>query len=289
MTTQIQKRAPTQYEQLKHDIVRAMPEIEMSLPENVTPKKFLRVLLNTVLNNPDFLKCTRVSLFSAASKCAADGLFPDNREAAMIPYKSVVQYQPMVGGILKKIRNSKEVPSLFAEVVYKDEHFVFGTSSEKGRYLDHIPNPGGSRGTSENAIACFAMSKLTDGTVDFEVMSKEEVEYIRSKSKANNSPAWREFWGEMAKKTLIKRLAKRLPMSADVEDLLDRDNEDFDFKNARNIEPNGPKESLAEKLKKGNQELDAIEFKDEDHTVVEIPEEVVIKKPADPEAFENFK
>lgn len=212
--------------ELRTDVEKMQNEWAKSLPPNVDPKKFVRIVLNTVMSNPDFLKCDRKSLFAAASKCAADGLFPDNREATMIPYGNTVQYQPMIGGIYKKIRNSGEIAILCADLVYPGDFFDYGTSSEKGRYLEHKPKLGEPREVKD-VTAVFALAKTKDGYVDFEPMTKQEVEFVRSKSKAPNSPAWREWWGEMAKKTVIKRLSKRLPMS-EVQNLIDHDNEEDD-------------------------------------------------------------
>ena len=46
-------------------------------------------------------------------------------------------------------------------------------------------------------------------------MSAEEVEQCRRQSKAQNSPAWKNFTSEMAKKTVLRRLAKSLPIDMD--------------------------------------------------------------------------
>src|SRR4051812_8607428 len=97
-----------------------LPHFKMSLPENVNPEKFVRVILTAVQNTPTLMNCDRQTLFGSAMKCAQDGLLPDGREAAFIPYGASVQYQPMVGGINKKIRNSKEIAFICADVVYTE-------------------------------------------------------------------------------------------------------------------------------------------------------------------------
>lgn len=246
----VQNKSIAPAEQLRADLTRMMPQFKMALPSNVTPDKFLRIVLNTVVSNPDFLKCDRQSLYAAASKCAADGLFPDGREAAMIPYGNTVQYQPMIAGIFKKIRNAGEVSVLCADLVYPEDTFVYGSNSEKGRYLDHQPVLS-SRGKPESVVAVFALARMQDGEVDFEVMTREEVEFTRSQSKAPNSPAWRLWWGEMARKTVVKRLAKRLPMDAEsaAKKMIDRDDEEnFEVE----LKPKSKAEQLREKLESQN-------------------------------------
>lgn len=59
----------------------------------------------------------------------------------------------------------------------------------------------------------YAVAKLKGGGVQFEVMSRAEIEKIRQASKAGNTGSWSTHWDEMAKKTVIRRLFKYLPLS----------------------------------------------------------------------------
>jgi hypothetical protein len=49
-------------------------------------------------------------------------------------------------------------------------------------------------------------------------MSLEEIEKVRKVSRAASNGPWVAWWGEMARKTVMRRLSKRLPMSTDLED-----------------------------------------------------------------------
>lgn len=49
--------------------------------------------------------------------------------------------------------------------------------------------------------------------MQFEVMSRAEVEAVRKQSKAGKSEPWSTHWDEIAKKTVINRLFKYLPVS----------------------------------------------------------------------------
>ena len=65
-------------------------------------------------------------------------------------------------------------------------------------------------------------------------MTRREVEFIRDTfSKKDRegkpTPAWRNSFDEMAKKTVFKRHSKTLPMSTDLDDLLRRDEELYDM------------------------------------------------------------
>ena len=69
-------------------------------------------------------------------KAAQDALLPDGREGALVIYRTklrtndgqerwvdAVQWMPMVWGLMKKARNSGEIASITAHVVYRHDHF----------------------------------------------------------------------------------------------------------------------------------------------------------------------
>jgi hypothetical protein len=49
-----------------------------------------------------------------------------------------------------------------------------------------------------------------------EVVWKHDIEKIRTNSASPNSPAWKEWYSEMARKTAVNRLSKRLPLFVEV-------------------------------------------------------------------------
>ena len=57
-----------------------------------------------------------------------------------------------------------------------------------------------------------------------EVMNKAEIEKVRNVSRAKGSGPWTTWWDQMARKTVMRRLSKYLPMdAAPMEALLRRD------------------------------------------------------------------
>lgn len=77
------------------------------------------------------------------------------------------------------------------------------------------------------------MAKTKDGVIYALRVSPADVEKMRNASKAKDGPAWRNWYDQMAMKGAIRRLAKRLPMSSDLDDLIRRDDELYDFKGNR--------------------------------------------------------
>lgn len=203
--------------EVKAVLDKAAPEFSRALPAHVPPERFRRVAETAILNSPDLLQANRRSLLTACIKAAQDGLYPDGRDAALVVFKNQVQYMPMIAGILKKARNSGDLASISAHVVYERDDFDYALGDDER--IRHRPHLGGARG---KPIAAYAIARTKDGAVYREVMSVEEVEQVRKVSRAGNSGPWATWWGEMARKTVLRRLSKRLPMSTDRDEDLHR-------------------------------------------------------------------
>src|SRR3982750_1182347 len=62
-------------------------QFQAALPPQVSVSKFIRVVLTAVQNNPRLEQTERRSFWNACMKAAADGLLPDNREAAFVIFR----------------------------------------------------------------------------------------------------------------------------------------------------------------------------------------------------------
>lgn len=217
---------------------RQVRNFELMLPRHVSPEKFRRVIVTAVIQDPKLFGSDRNSLFMAAQKCASDGLLPDGREAVLLPFntkaketlpdgttreiwKNLVQYIPMIAGIRQRMRNTGMVASAEAHVVYRNDKFFqkFGSDPQ---IVHEPPQLGTDRG---DAVGAYAIIRLTSGEIIQEVMDKNEIERVRGFSKAKDGPAWKGHWGEMARKTVLRRAAKSAPTSAEMLTLLQRDDE----------------------------------------------------------------
>lgn len=209
---------------MRGTLTKMTAEFKAALPPQIPVDKFIRTTLTAVQMNPKLLDGDRRSLLGSCMKAAQDGLMCDGREAALVMFKDQVQYMPMVGGILKKLRNSGELASISANVVYDKDHFEYELGDNE--QITHKPYLGGDRG---KPIAVYAIVKTKDDAIYREVMSVSEVEKVRAVSRASSSGPWVQWWDEMARKTVIRRIAKRLPSSADLEQVLEHDNEAVGF------------------------------------------------------------
>ena len=63
----------------------------------------------------------------------------------------------------------------------------------------------------------YAIAKLKDGGFSYLVMSIQDVEKFRKRSKSPDYGPWVTDYDAMAKKTVIKQLAKYLPLSTEIQ------------------------------------------------------------------------
>lgn len=236
------------------DLTAMQPEFAKSLPAHIPAERFVRTTITALQNNPKIMNCDRQSVLSSCMKAAQDGLVLDGREAALVEFSGKAQYMPMVAGIMKLVRNSGQLSSLTAQVVHEKDAFSYNPAIDIAP--QHQPDWFGTRG---KIIGVYAVAKLKDGSTVVEVMSRDEIEAIRKRSRASSSGPWVTDWAEMARKTAIRRISKYLPKSTDRDDdarifqAIERDDEDFDF----SVEPEGQPNFKPKRGKKAAEILNA--------------------------------
>jgi recombination protein RecT len=192
-------------------------QVAAALPAHLTPERFARVCLTALTRTPKLMECTRESLLRCLMDCSALGIEPDGRRAHLIPYGTqctlIIDYK----GLVELIRRSGEVAAIRAETVCENDEFTW----ENGVVTHRVDwrNPRG------DVQAVYAEAKLTSGEVQTAVLTKDEVEGIRKRSRAGNAGPWVTDWSEMAKKTAIRRLSKLLPLSVEIAEAMDKDDD----------------------------------------------------------------
>jgi phage RecT family recombinase len=198
------------------------------------------VFMIAVQQNPDILKCSENSIKREISKCAADGLVPDNKEAAMIPYKGELQYQPMVQGMIKRMKELGGVFNIICNLVHKNDEFVLDEADPDS--LSHKSNPFATAEARGPVVGGYVVFRDEQNRVmHLEKMSLEDFERVRRASKAPDSPAWKNWTNEMYKKAVLRRGAKYISVNNDkIRALLERQDELFDFTPNRVVERTNP-------------------------------------------------
>lgn len=215
----------TKQDQIKMTLQAMSTQFKGALPPHIPVDRFIRVAQTAILTNPSILDKDRNSLFASCLKAAEAGLLPDGKEAAFVPFKDQVTFMPMITGIIKKIRNSGDLLTLTSQLVHEKDSFSFYVD-ENGEHLEHRPNMFGDRGA---VIGVYALAKTKDNAAYIEVMTMDQINAIKATSRGNSSPWHGPFWTEMARKSAIRRLSKRLPMSTDIEQLIQNDDQYHDF------------------------------------------------------------
>jgi recombination protein RecT len=153
------------------------------------------------------------------------GLEPDNRRAYLIPFqnrkKGTMECQLIVGyqGYVELVHNSGCVSTMHCDVVCENDVFEFSYGS--GGKLVHKP----ALTARGKVIVAYAYVRLKDGSEQYEVMSVEEVNKIKEKSKASKFGPWIDHYEEMAKKTAFRRLRKWLPISPEIRHAMEVEDE----------------------------------------------------------------
>jgi recombination protein RecT len=184
----------------------------------IKPERMLHLAL-LASRQPALANARPESVVKACLDAARLGLEPDGVHGALIPYKGEVQFQPMYQGLIALVHREGTVQSIEAFTVREKDtfHVKMGTNSS----IEHDPcfkeDPG-------EAIAYYAVAYL-NGRAQFDFMAKWEIERIRKRGPQRKGSPWDTDYDEMAKKTVLKRLIKKLPKSARLRDAIVHDNE----------------------------------------------------------------
>ncbi len=199
-------------------------EVSKLLPSHISPEKFERVVYSVALRNPDLIiDVDRRSFFDACIQAATFGVIPDGKKCTIIKYGNKAQFTPMIGGIIEKLYNSGDISSIVMNLVYENDEFRYFVDDD-GEHIFHKPELFKDRG---NQVGVYASVKTKAGVFN-EFMNMKELNAIRSVAKSKN--IWDGSFGtEMHKKSVLRRLSKRLQLSEENERFVRSDDEMIDL------------------------------------------------------------
>ena len=178
-----------------------------ALPKDFNKARFTQNALALLNDNPDLAKYGQAQLIGGLLKGAYLGLDFYSKECYLIPYGKVLNYQTDYKGETKlaKKYSIRPIKDIYAEIVREGDDFSIGVKDNE-RVVNFSPKPF----NNGKVIGAFAVVEYMDGGIGTDMMSLEELEKTRSKSKASNSMAWRDFTTEMYRKTVLRRLCKHI-------------------------------------------------------------------------------
>lgn len=207
-------------------------QMALALPKHVTADRLARIALTEVRKVPKLANCDQTSFLGAIMQCCALGLEPGGAlgHCYLIPFenrrqnRTEVQFIVGYRGMIDLARRSGQILSIESRAVYDKDYFEV----ELGLNSSIVHRPDWNASDRGPLTFVYAVAKLRDGGVQFDVMSRAEIEAIRDKSQGYvtakryakdgviNSP-WATNFEEMAKKTVIRRLFKYLPVSIEIQ------------------------------------------------------------------------
>lgn len=196
--------------------------VASALPAHLRPERFIRVALTALTRTPKLAQCDQASFFQCLLSLSQFGLEPDGRNAHLIPFENrkrgVTECQMIIDykGLADLAMRSGKVSYIHADKVCENDVFEY----DRGQIKKHQINFRQPRG---NAYAYYAICHFKDDTEKCDVMTKDEVEKIRGRSRAGQSGPWVSDFDEMAKKTVFRRLSKWIQLSPEYRDALDLD------------------------------------------------------------------
>lgn len=224
---QFTKQLTSMLEKKRNDIADA-------LADQIDVGRFTKTALVAARKSPRLRKCSVESIYESLLDSARLGLQPDGKEGAIVPYydsddeRYQAQFQPMTEGISSLMLRSNNVAKVEARAVRENDQFDYSYGT--GQYIEHKP----AREDRGDVIASYAIIYWTStDEPTIEVLEKEDIEDCRNASDAPNSPAWSDWYGEMARKSAVKRISKYADLSPEAREVIDVDNEamQYDFDN----------------------------------------------------------
>jgi recombination protein RecT len=207
---------------------RSRGEIAKLMPTERAADRVMRIARTAFQMNADIRRCTPGSILAAVMKACELNLEPGGalRHAWLVPYGPECTFQVSNFGMLELARRSGAFRAIEARVVRPGD--VFQVAYDPEPVFRHVPDLDAAAVADDGQILhAYAYARLANGALVLEVMSRAEIERVRQAAKCG--PVWQKHWGEMAKKTVIKRLLKRQPCSVELAEAIEHDNQEYDL------------------------------------------------------------
>ena len=226
-------------DQIQGKLMETLTKKKDAMPPGFNQQRFamncITVIRDMLRDNKkrDHLQTVDInSIVLCMMKGAYLGLDFLNGECYAIPYKGEMTFQTDYKGEIKVCKRFSDDPikDIYAKVVRKGDAYDEGVEAGVQK-LHFKPVPF----SNEPIIGAFAVVMYADGTIKYDSMSVEEIQHTKDTySKAANSQAWRDSFGEMCKKTVIRRLSKLIDLTLDKVELIRayEEGSGFEFENS---------------------------------------------------------
>ena len=183
--------------------------------EVLSADRLMAVAMLNMERVPKLLSCTTTSVMRCILQSAELGLEPGGALglAYMIPYGNEATLIVGYKGLMQVAYRSGIVAAIHAFCVFEGDHFEY----EEGLHtiIKHRPQEDRGARLPENMTHVVAIIHMKGSSVPlYAVLTREEVNAVRNRSKAKADGPWGTDFLEMAKKTALRRAMKYAPMTA---------------------------------------------------------------------------
>lgn len=193
-------------------------QILAKLPAGIKPERFESMMRTAFYENfQTFSRSTPESFLFAVAAAAELGLMISKTagHAYLVPYKGAVQLIVGYKGLIFLAARAGILSQAEAHAVYGGQEFLYYMENNEWKSR-HVPF-GETSTKDDNITHVYGILTLTNGSKKFDCLTRDQIETVRGKAPSANSPAWRDSWGEMAKKTVLRRMFKTLPVDPECE------------------------------------------------------------------------
>lgn len=206
------KTALTIKDLLNSDIIQ--DKLSKILPASIPPSKVASAVLLIIDKSRNLQECSPNSLLRCVMQGAELGLSFSLvlGQAYLVPFKGEATFIVGYRGLINLALRNNNLASIEAHPVFVDD-FTIGPEFGLTPKFVHRPKWGSPNRGEGDVIAVYAVARLRGGDGQFmDYMTRDEVVAIRERSPGKNADPWKLHWIEMAKKTVLRRLLKTLPM-----------------------------------------------------------------------------
>ena len=207
---------------------RKSPTLQRIAPKGTDIERIVSLACFEAYKNERLLDCSPESIYTSLAKACELNLVAGGvlHRAHLVPLynktRRCMEAELWIDytGLMELVRRSGDVANFVARVVHKNEEFEHVFDLEGGEVLRHRPKYDGEPG---EPVLAYAVCFFKDGQKQVEVMRRDQIETIRQSARSGNSGPWVTHTEEMWRKTVIRRICKYLPLTADAKAALEHD------------------------------------------------------------------
>lgn len=207
--------------------------IQQVIPKHISAERLFSVAMVAVNKTPALLECYIPSVVSAVHQCVSLGFEPNNAlgQAYLVPFYNTKEKrkdaQVIIGykGLAALMRRSGDITFFDGQVVYDCDNFDF----EYGSNEKLIHKPTLSRPSDAKIIGAYSTARFKGSdNINFRVVGMTYLEEVKEGVRKKNfgkSPVWDQHPEPMMIKTAMRSHAKYLPLSIEMNAVLELDNQ----------------------------------------------------------------